>query len=90
MKLHSVDYVSLVFGAFFVVVAGIFLSTGFDAFDVSIQWIGPAILVIIGIAFLLPSRRKRPELPATPATTAEVVAPEVEAAKDELFPSPRD
>lgn len=85
MKFHTVDYVSLVFGTFFVVVAGVFLSTGFDAFDVDVRWIWPAALVVVGLAFLLPSRRRAAELPATP-----ISEPGVEAAKEELFPSPLD
>lgn len=85
MKFHSVDYVSLIFGAFFVVVAGMFLSSGFDAFDLDVRWIGPAALVVIGLAFLLPSRRRSTELPGPLVDDLEV-----EAAKDELFPSPLD
>lgn len=85
MKFHSVDYVSLIFGVFFVVVAGMFLSSGFDAFDLDVRWIGPAALVVIGLAFLLPSRRRSTELPGPLVDDLEV-----EAAKDELFPSPLD
>lgn len=91
MKFHNVDYLSLIFGAFFVVIAGMFLSNGFDAFDLDIRWIGPAALVVIGLAFLLPSRR-RPTRSTEPATSASVSTndPLVDAAKDELFPSPLD
>lgn len=85
MKFHSVDYLSLIFGAFFVVVAAVFLSAGFDAFDLDARWIGPAALVVIGLAFLVPSRRRTRELEAPPAAD-----PQVEAAKRELFPSPLD
>lgn len=85
MKFHTIDYVSLVFGAFFLVVAGVFLSSGFDAFDVDVRWIWPAALVVIGLAILLPSRRRASE-PGTPA----IASSEVEAAKEELFPSPLD
>ena len=85
MKFHSIDYVSLIFGTFFVVVASIFMLTGFDAFDVDVRWIWPAALVVIGLAFLLPSRRRQPELPTPRASD-----PQVDAAHDELFPSPLD
>lgn len=86
MKRHPVDFVSLVFGAFFIVVAGIFLSRDFDAFTVDVRWIWPAVLVVIGLAFLMPSRRKDRQNPAL----VEPTSPEVEAAKQELFPSPLD
>lgn len=85
MKFHSVDYVSLIFGGFFVVVAAVFLSTGFDASELDVRWVWPAALVVVGLAFLLPSRRRRVELPTPPVSD-----PEVEAAKEELFPSPLD
>lgn len=85
MKRHPIDFVSLVFGAFFVVIAGIFLARDFDAFAVEVRWIWPAALVVIGLAFLMPSRRKQAvvELP-------ERLSDDVEAAKEELFPSPLD
>ncbi len=85
MRFHTVDYVSLIFGVFFTVVAGLFLFTNVDAFDLDVRWIGPAALVVIGLAFLLPSRRRAAELPAP-----HITDPEVEAAKEELFPSPLD
>ena len=86
MQFHRVDYVSLVFGAFFMVIAGLFLWNGFDAFDLDVRWIWPAALVVIGVAFLMPSRRRPQSLPETTA----VPSPAVEAAKEELFPSPLD
>lgn len=85
MKFHAVDYVSLVFGAFFVIVAGFFLSTGFNAFEFDVRWIGPALLVVVGLAFLLPSRKKAIE--TTPSSLPDL---DVEEAKKELFPSPLD
>lgn len=90
MKRHAVDFVSLVFGAFFLVVAGIFLSAGFDAFEVDVRWIWPAALVVIGLAFLVPSRRLGRQSSLPDSATDAISSPEVEAAKQELFPSPLD
>lgn len=84
MQRHSVDMVSLLFGAFFVAVAVVFMPPDLDTFRLDLRWMWPALLVVIGLAFLVPSRRR------ARAPQVDMPGPDVEAAKDELFPSPLD
>lgn len=59
MKRHSLDALSLVFGLLFAAVAVVGLTDQLTLTVVDVRWLGPALLVAIGIALVVTAGRSR-------------------------------
>jgi hypothetical protein len=59
MYRHKLDALSLVFGLLFASIGSLLMAGSFDLGRVSLALIWPVIFVLIGLAMLLSSRRKK-------------------------------
>lgn len=91
MERHAFDGISFFFGLVFVTVASWVLLTEGRLDFVDARWVWPVLLVVGGIALLVPAfRGARGGEPEVVVAAPEVPAadPELEAAKAELPPDP--
>ena len=91
MERHAFDGVSFFFGLVFVTAASWVLLTEGRLDFVETRWIWPVLLVVGGIALLVPVlRRSGSGQPAAAAAEIPSDGPELEAARAELPPDPFD
>ena len=89
MERHAFDGISFFFGLVFVTVASWVLLTEGRLDFVDARWVWPVLLVVGGIALLVPAfRGARGGEPAVAAPEVPAADPELEAAKAELPPDP--
>jgi putative Mn2+ efflux pump MntP len=69
MRAHPFDAVSFVFGVIFTAVAVVGLTDVATLSLVDLRWIGPAVLVIVGIVLVVSAARR--DEPRAVATTAD-------------------
>ena len=81
MQRHSLDALSLVFGLLFTAVAAVGLTDQLTLTVIDVRWIGPVLLVAIGVALVVTAGRNRngKHDPAS-AVAAATVHPTGEAA----------
>jgi hypothetical protein len=60
---HDRDAVSLMGGLLTVLVAGLFLLVDLTDVDMDARWVGPAVLIAVGVAGLLSTLRRRSPSP---------------------------
>ena len=61
MRRHERDALSLMGGLLLLLVGGLFLLEDLTAVDVDGRWIGPGVLMLVGLAGLVASLRPRPD-----------------------------
>jgi hypothetical protein len=71
MKRHRLDVFALCAGVFFVALAVGFLLDGLDAWDMNVAWIGPILLIVLGLGGVLSTlgRVPTPDPPTEPDAT---------------------
>jgi hypothetical protein len=71
MTRHRLDVFALCAGAFFVALAVGFLFDGLDAWDMNVTWIGPILLIVLGLGGVLSTlgRVSTPDPPTEPDAT---------------------
>ena len=57
---HDRDAVALMGGLLTVLVAGLFLLVDLTGVELDARWVGPAVLIAVGVAGLLSTLRRRP------------------------------
>ncbi|MGZ4597116.1 MAG: hypothetical protein ACXV3V_09335 [Actinomycetes bacterium] len=85
MRRHETDYVSLVAGVLFLLVAGVHVATG-GADNVTLRWTVPALLVLLGLLGLtgaLRGSRERREAPDEEPPPPASVLPDASRSADE-------
>ena len=63
MERHRLDALSLIFGLLFVAIAMVGLTDVFTLTAADLRWLGPALLVVVGIALLFTAGGGRKEAP---------------------------
>jgi putative Mn2+ efflux pump MntP len=58
MRTHPFDAVSFVFGAIFVAVAAVGMTDLATLTLVDLRWIGPAVLVVVGVVLVISAARR--------------------------------
>lgn len=61
MARHPLDPVSLVSGVVLLALAGLWFAGGADTFVEQLRWVGPAALVVVGLALVAAARRREGE-----------------------------
>lgn len=87
MQRHSVDALSLVFGLLFTAVAAVGLTDQLTLTVIDVRWIGPVLLVAIGIALVVTAGRNRNGKSDTASDVAVATVGPTRAAADPLDPA---
>jgi hypothetical protein len=75
VRRHETDFVSLVAGLLFLVVAAVHITARGTDTDLNLRWMVPAVLVLLGVLGLLGAIRSPRRGAATPASPAAVAEP---------------
>lgn len=86
MQRHSLDALSLVFGLLFTAVAAVGLTDQLTLTVIDVRWIGPGLMVAIGIALVVTAGRNRNGKHDTSEAAVATVEPTMESA-DPLDPA---
>jgi hypothetical protein len=75
MRRHAFDPLSFTFGALFLAVAAAGLTGPWSLRDLDLTWLGPALLVLLGVVVLLTALTPRPAARGEPAEAGATTEP---------------
>jgi hypothetical protein len=91
VRRHETDYVSLVAGLLFLVVAAVHVAAGSTDTELDVRWMIPTLLLLLGIVGLMGAvRGSRPQAVAVPGPMPSAPTDAQDGSEDETEVLPRD